>query len=304
MNQFLFSFLTLVLGASGILRAQGCGMLSEAKRSSLVDYVRKQYKLDDAADLKLASAQPVGNGCYQALTFEGKSPVKTWRLTLYLSPDQRYLTGDLFDTTLDPVAEQRRKANELMAGLVPNKGSSKGAENAPVTIVEFSDFQCPYCRRLALLMDQLTPTERDQVRIIFHHFPLSMHEWARQAAEGAACAQLQGADAFWAIHDQLFQHQQEITAESIKQKLAEYARNSKSIDLKSFQACMESEMSLGLVFRDMNLASASNIQATPTLFINGHRVPGIKDADELRRLIAEAAKEAGAAASPQDRISR
>lgn len=102
---------------------------------------------------------------------------------------------------------------------------------------------------------------------------------------------LQNADAFWSMHDQIFQHQQEITAENVQQKLTEYAQNTKSLDTKSFQNCLDNEMSLGLVFRDMNLASANNVEATPTLFINGHHVSGVRDASELRQLIAETHRE-------------
>ena len=105
-------------------------------------------------------------------------------------------------------------------------------------------------------------------------------------------AQLQNADAFWSMHDQIFQHQQEITADNVKQKLSEYAQNTKSLDAKSFQSCLDNEMSLGLVFRDMNLASANNVDSTPTLFVNGHHVPGIKDVQQLRDVIVEAKKEA------------
>jgi protein-disulfide isomerase len=94
------------------------------------------------------------------------------------------------------------------------------------------------------------------------------------------------------MHDQIFQHQQEITADNIKQKLAEYSKSINSLDRTSFQNCLDNEMSLGLVFRDMNLASANNMQGTPTLFINGHRVPGVQDAKQLRDFIVEAKKEA------------
>ncbi len=167
-------------------------------------------------------------------------------------------------------------------GLTPNTGSSRGLITAPVTIVEFSDFECPFCRKFAGILEQLSPAERDQVRIVFHHFPLPMHPWARAAAEGAACAQLQNSDAFWFMHDQLFENQQVITPENIKQKLREFAQPSNAIDFPKFESCLESQMSLGLVFRDMNLASTNHIDATPTLFINGHRVSGVRDAAQLQ----------------------
>jgi protein-disulfide isomerase len=282
----------LVFLFSGIAAAQTCPTLSADKTSALVAYVRKEYKLNDSVDLKLLEQESFGNTCYRALTFEGKTRVKTWQVTLYLSPDERFLTSELLDTTIDPQEAARRKAEALMLGLSENRGSSKGSDTAPVTIVEFSDFECPYCKKFTDILAQIWPEEKDEVRVVFHHMPLSIHPWARLAAEGAACAQLQNADAFWSMHDKIFQHQQEITADNVKQKLSEYAQNTKSLDTKSFQACLNNEMSLGLVFRDMNLASTNKVDATPTLYINGHHVPGVRDAQQLRDLIAEAKKEA------------
>ncbi|HST78715.1 MAG TPA: DsbA family protein [Verrucomicrobiae bacterium] len=191
-----------------------------------------------------------------------------------------------------------------MADLADNRGPSKGSATAPVTIVEFSDFQCPYCKKFTDILTQVWPEEKDQVRVVFHHMPLSMHSWARVAAEGAACAQLQNADAFWSMHDQLFEHQQEITADNIKQKLSEYSHTIKLLDTTSFKNCLDNEMSLGLVFRDMNLASANNVQGTPTLFINNHRIPGVRDANQLRELIAQARQESDQTGALNATISR
>ncbi len=283
--------LTLALSICSAVAAHGCPVLPSIKKSALVEYVRKEYKLKEDTDFQLIKDQPIDSSCYRELEFQGKNPIKTWQITMYLSPDGRFLSGELFDTTIDPIEEERRKAEILMTGLVANKGSSQGPDSAPVTIVEFSDFECPFCKRFADLLQQVPATERNQIRVVFHHLPLSVHAWARTAAEGAACAQLQSADAFWAVHDQIFQHQQEITPDNVKQKLREYAQNAKSLDMKLFQNCLDNEMSLGLVFRDMNLASANNVEGTPTLFVNGHRIAGLKDVKQFEQLIETAQKE-------------
>ncbi len=276
---------------STIATAQTRPALSADKSAALVNYLRKEYKLSDSVDLKVLKDEPFGNTGYHELTFQGKTRVRTWQVTLYLSPDERFLTSELFDTTVDPQEAARRKAEALMAGLSENRGSSKGPDGADVTIVEFSDFECPYCKKFTDTLAQVWPKEKQQLRVVFHHMPLSIHPWARLAAEGAACAQLQNADAFWSMHDQIFDHQQEITADNIKQKLSEYAQNTKSLDRQSFQHCLNNEMSLGLVFRDMNLASTNSVEGTPTLFINGHRVSGVQDAKELMELISQAKRE-------------
>jgi protein-disulfide isomerase len=77
----------------------------------------------------------------------------------------------------------------------------------------------------------------------------------------------------------------------VKDRLLEYARQVKGLDLTNFQDCLDNQLSLGLVLKDMNLASAKNINSTPTLFINGSRIPGVKDSADLRRIIEEAKKE-------------
>src|SRR5690348_565714 len=134
--------------------------------------------------------------------------------------------------------------------------------------------------------------------------PLPMHPWARAAAERAACAQLQGSDSFWKMHDQLFKNQETITPDNIKSKLVEFARGVPTLQLEDFQNCLQNQMSLGLVLRDGDLASTNGVDATPTLFINGNRITGIKDEAQLRQLIREAEKEVTAAATPLATLSR
>jgi protein-disulfide isomerase len=284
----------LLSGAAPAWPAQpsSCAPVPEDGKKTISEYVRKKYKLPDTVSLTLSKESLVPGTCFHELTFQGRSSLRQWDLKLYLSPDARYLTSDLMDTHLDPAEEERRKAKALMSGLAENKGASMGPESAPVTIVEFSDFECPYCRKLADMLREVLSPQQDRVRVVFHHMPLSMHQWARAAAEGAACAQLQNGRGFWTLHDQLFHEQDQITADNVKAKLVQFAQTIKELDLAAFQNCLDNEMSLGLVFRDMDLASSNEVKATPTLFINGHRVQGVKDLAHLRELIAEAEKEA------------
>jgi len=90
--------------------AQNCPQLSEARTAELVEYVRKEYKLKETTDLKLLGNEPLPGTCYRKLTFEGKGPIKVWQITMYLSPDGRFLSGELFDTTIDPIQEQHQQA--------------------------------------------------------------------------------------------------------------------------------------------------------------------------------------------------
>ena len=111
------------------------------------------------------------------------------------------------------------------------------------------------------------------------------------AAEMAGCAQLQGNEAFWSLHDQIFAGQDAITGENAKEKLAEIAKGSKGLDAAAVDKCLASGMSVGLVLKDLILAESYQINATPTVFINGHRIQGVQNAARLREMIAEARKE-------------
>lgn len=165
----------------------------------------------------------------------------------------------------------------------------RGGEGAVVTLVVFSDFQCPFCRQFAAALSEVMAKEPSAVRVAFHHFPLGSHSWARRAAEGAACAQLQDASAFWSMHDALFANQEAITERTINDQLFRFAEATHKLDMAAFRSCMASDMSLGLVFADMNLADEYDVTSTPTVFINGRKVLGMTTYNALRQAVLQAA---------------
>jgi len=285
-----------LLVGSGPLLAQTapCAKtLSDDQQRAVTDYVRRKFKLPDTITLSVKQDSPVRDTCFRELTFEGKSPLKAWELTLYASPDGRFLTDNLFDTAVDPVLEQRAKEAAIMKGLTDGPSATRGPENAAVTIVEFSDFECPFCRNFARILDEALANGEGDVRVVFHHLPLPIHPWARAAAEAAGCAELQSNAAFWSLHDAIYKNQTSITTDNAKQKILELAKATSGLDLPAFQKCIGAGMSVGLVLKDMDLAEANKISGTPTLFINGHRIQGVENTARLREYIAEARKEVG-----------
>jgi len=284
-----------VLAMSWSLNAQAARCshpLEQRQKQMLTDYVRKKYKIADSIALSLKRDDVIGDTCFRELTFEGKTAFRTWELTLYSSPDARFISSDLFDTSIDPIAEQRLKDEAVMKGLVESATAVRGPEHATVTIVEFSDFECPFCRNFSKVLKDALADEPNDIRVVFHHMPLSMHPWAKMAAETAGCAQLQSPETFWSLHDSIFENQTTISIENAKEKLAALAKNTKGLDATAFQKCMDSAMSVGLVLKDIDLAENNQISGTPTVFINGHRLPGLDSAEKLRELIDRARKEA------------
>ncbi|HEX3681146.1 MAG TPA: thioredoxin domain-containing protein [Bryobacteraceae bacterium] len=161
--------------------AQGCPDLSDQKRAEILHYVKTRYSLPDMANIQLIADDPVEGVCFRKLTFATTYPDR--KFTMYLTADQRYLASALLDLSVDPEVERQRKAEENR-GILTDRSPSLGLTGSPVTIVEFSDFQCPYCRRFAEMFDSLAASEKAKVRLEFRELPLQMHKLARLGVLG------------------------------------------------------------------------------------------------------------------------
>jgi len=156
-------------------------------------------------------------------------------------------------------------APELAASIANSKGPSFGPTDAKVTVVEFSDFQCPYCSRAATAVDQIKEKYGTRVRFVFRQFPLPMHENARGAAEAALAANAQGK--FWEFHDKMFQNQSKLTRDSLEG----FAKEA-GLDVAAFKKALDSKTYAAEVDSDMKLGESVAVNGTPTMFINGARV--------------------------------
>jgi len=159
-------------------------------------------------------------------------------------------------------------------------GPSRGPADAKVTIVEYSDFECPFCAKARTNVDKVMEANAGKVRLVFRHMPLPMHKNAPKAAEAAACADAQGK--FFAMHDQLFDHARELDAE----KLPGYAE-AIGLDMAKFNACQQSGEMAKVVERDTEAAEALGVSSTPTFFINGREMAGALPPEEFQRIIDE-----------------
>ena len=107
----------------------------------------------------------------------------------------------------------------------------------------------------------------------------------------------QSAEAFWKLHDFIFSNQQAITVDNVHTKLLDQVKTLLAVDTKAYQTCMENSMSLGLVVKDTEAGTANQVRGTPTLFVNGKRLAGVRSADDLRAAISEALQQAAPARS-------
>ncbi|HYB71696.1 MAG TPA: thioredoxin domain-containing protein [Candidatus Bathyarchaeia archaeon] len=162
---------------------------------------------------------------------------------------------------------------------------SRGPATAPVTLYEWSDYQCPYCREAQDVLEQLRSDFVDSVRFVYKDFPLRMHILAMPAASAARCAGAQGR--YWSYHDLLFLAQPDFSSE----QLVGYAQRL-GLDVPAFTECLNSARYQEAIMADVREGLAAGVQATPTFFINGRKIEGALPLDEFREAIRRALREA------------
>ncbi len=160
-------------------------------------------------------------------------------------------------------------------------GPSRGDAAAPVTIVEFSDFQCPYCRRQESALHRVLADYAGKVRLVFRDFPLDGHPDAAKAAQAGACADEQGK--FWPMHDKLFENQQALGVD----KLKAYAREL-GLDGGKFDACLDGDKTATRIQKSLQEGEQVGVDGTPALFVNGRPLSGATSYEDLKAAVDEA----------------
>lgn len=164
-----------------------------------------------------------------------------------------------------------------------------GTPGAAVSVVEFGDFQCPYCKQESgVVRDQLMAAFPSDVQLYYMDFPLeSIHPFAMEAAVMGRCIYTQSNASFWAYHDWIFQHQSELTPDNLIGKVLEYARTDQTLDVNRLTACAAAPEPRVAISRSLAIGDALHINATPTLFINGRRMVGTVSLAELKMIVEE-----------------
>jgi protein-disulfide isomerase len=196
---------------------------------------------------------------------------------MYVSKDGTYLfRGDVSDMSKDPLSETRAKLDLKNA-------PSVGSPTAPVTVVEFADFECPVCRQLHEQLRTLLPNY-PQVKFYFKDFPIEqIHPWAKTAALAGRCAYMQNPKSFWKLYDGFYDAQDLVSAANVWDKAVDFAGQA-GLDQAAFKSCLASPEAAAAVAASVGNAKTVEVTSTPTLFINGRRVVGA-DAGTIERFI-------------------
>ncbi len=291
--------------------------VEEAARRRLIEvktreHQLKQQALEEMVEAELLRQEAARRGTtVEALlaseVIAKASPVGEWDVAAYRTAHEKELEGksdaEARDGAMrrlrdDRVAQRRfgflaelRVRTPTSVRLVPPRvtvdvaGSpSRGPENAPVTMVVFSEFQCPFCRRVSPTVREVEERYKGRVRLVFRHFPLARHKDAPKAAEASECARDEGR--FWEMHDRLFANAEKLSVSDLKQ----HAR-AIGLDGAAFDACLDSGRRADRWRRDLADAQSYGASGTPMFFINGRLVTGAQPFDTFARVIEEELKD-------------
>ena len=199
----------------------------------------------------------------------------------------QHLAGEHSAQATRAFYDDLRAKHQIVARLPPYRvtvaaqGPSRGSSKAPITIVEFGDFQCPFCRATESTLSTVLSKHPDQVRVVFRNMPLqSVHPNATIAARAGVCADRQGK--FWEMHDAMFANQ-----EALSQAALERTARHLGMKLAAFDACLGDARTIEVVDRDAAAGTELNINSTPFFFINGRPLKGNVPAERFEEIIAD-----------------
>ena len=286
--------LSILLAAAAALAAQTAPKSAAAKASAakatsdqpridkakLEAYIRHLFVWPPPIEISIGDPQPGPMPGFYAVKIRGSEGEASQEETFYVSKDgEKVIRGEVYDLKQNPFKDDLDKLNTAFQ-------PSLGTQGAPVVVAEFSDFECPFCREEArILRENLLATYPKEVHFYYMNFPLeSLHPWAKAAAIGGRCIFHQNADAFWGYHDWIFDHQDEITPDNLKDKIVT-AMAGKGIDTGQLGSCMDTKATEEEVQATRDLGHSLGVNSTPTLFINGRRMSGAIQWQDLKRVI-------------------
>lgn len=253
---------------------------SALDKTTLESYVRHLFVWGPQIQVQISEPKPSALPGFMEMTVTGSSGAASKQETFYVSKDGRKIVrGTIFDVAESPFQSDIEK---IQTDMQP----AFGPEDAPVSIVIYSDFQCSYCKEGAkILRENVAKAYPKEVRVYFKDFPLEqIHPWARPAAIAGRCVYRQNPALFWDYHDWVFANQGEITPENLKEKVLEFAR-SKSLEAVQLERCLDAKETEDEVNRSIAEARSLGVDSTPTLFVNGRRLVGHMPWPQFKQII-------------------
>jgi protein-disulfide isomerase len=255
---------------------------SALDKPTLEAYVRHLFVMDKRIAITVGDPKPSPNlPGFMDVGVHASMGNQSQDFQFLVSKDgSKILQGNVFDVAQNPF---KSDLDKLKTDFEP----SLGAPGADVVIVEFSDFQCPYCKEEAkMIRENLVKTYPQGVRLYFKTFPIeSLHPWAKPAAIASRCVFQQQPAGFWTFHDWVFENQASINPENLKEKVNAWAKEQKDLNAADLGKCIDTKATESEVDRVIQEARALSVDRTPTLFVNGRRIASSIDWANLKSVI-------------------
>jgi protein-disulfide isomerase len=277
----MFRVTSLCLLGALLLGAADAPQKSAFDKPTLEAYVRHLYVLQPQLTVNIGDPKPSGLPGFKEVRVRISQGAQFQEVALYISNDgQKIVQGNFYDVAANPF---KPELDKLKTQFQPALGTA----GAPVAIVLFSDMQCPFCKGEAeMIRKNLIQNYPTQVRLYFKDYPLeSLHPWAKAAAMAGRCVFQQNPDAFWDYFDYVYAHQEAITAVNLKDQALGWAKDAKGVDAMKLGACIDSKATQAEVEKEIGEAQALDVAGTPTMFVNGRRIPQTIEWPNLKIII-------------------
>jgi len=263
----LFLSLSLAFAATLASAQQPAATSLTPTQKSIEAFLRNYYALGPEFSITVGAPKPLGSSGLSEIAVEVKSPDGSDTVKMFLSADGRYLIrGEVNDLTTDPLADNIAKFDLKGAPVL-------GDPKAPISIVEYGDFECPVCRNFHDAVRGLLP-KYPQVKLVFKDFPLDViHPWARTAALAGRCAYQQDPKAFWKLYDLIYDNQDLISASNAYDKMLDLAGRA-GLNTDTFKSCLSGSQAAAEVDASLANGKLLDVRSTPTVFVNGRRLGG------------------------------
>ena len=266
------------------LLAVGCvqataALADDAANQKIIDYYRRKQNVPPEVEITIVDVTDSKIPGAKVATLKLSRGGQAQDSKLLMSPDGKYVVfGELEDVSSDPF--------KAIAAKINTQGKPvRGPKDAKVTIVEYSDFQCPYCARAHQTISEQVMKEYDgKVKLVYKNYPLPFHPWAEPAAVAAACAFDQDPDAFWKLYDYFFTNQQQLNPQNVKEKATEALKGTK-VNMEKWNDCVDNKKTLERIKADMAEGQTVGVSGTPAFIINGRKISGAQPFQNFKAVI-------------------
>jgi protein-disulfide isomerase len=249
-------------------------------KAAFETYVRHLNVWPSTISMEIGTPKPSELPGFYSVVVKASQGKASQEETFYISKDyKKIVRGVVYDSTENPFKKDLDK-------LKTDGRPALGTPGAPVVLVEFTDFECPYCREEAKkLRENLLKDFPKEVHFYFMDFPLeSLHPWAKAAAIAGQCIFKQNVDVFWEYHDWVFENQATLTADNLTTQILNFTKYRK-VDNLQLGRCMETKATEAEVNKSIAEGQSLEVSSTPTIFVNGRKLPGSIDWPDLKRII-------------------